>query len=120
MNDTQVQLTHAQGFERLKQLFSDYQDKFGLAEHDDLEAQCDFEEKFQKIVCLVEGHDFVLDQCGFEEHMFCYKCGRALYPELMKMKCSEITGLKKSDKATYDRLHVKTPVFEASDTKEST
>ena len=56
-------------------LFKHYQEDFGLDDEENLERQCDFEDKFMLLICKHNGgHVMVQDQCGMPHHDYCVNC----------------------------------------------
>jgi len=62
--------------DELIELFDKHREYFGLS--DCLEEQCEFEDKFNALVCELRGHDIGPDHCGIPEHDLCYRCQRRL------------------------------------------
>lgn len=63
-------------------LFDQYAECFGLCDHQFpnkrfQEQQCEFEEKFNEIVCEFLGHNIGPDQCNKREHDYCYRCSKS-------------------------------------------
>jgi len=79
---------------RMIDLFNEYRDDFGLCNHDFpggnfLEKACEFEDKFARLVCEHNGHDYIYDQCGYWGHQFCCVCHEHKYGEIGPMSCSD-------------------------------
>ena len=60
-------------------LFNEFSEWFGLSDNDWPEEkpeakQCEFEDKFNLLICEYKGHDIGPDQCGKPEHDLCYRC----------------------------------------------
>ena len=54
-------------------LFIEYRESFGLP--DELEEQCEFEDKFAELFCMWIDHQLISDQCGIPAHDYCTMCG---------------------------------------------
>lgn len=61
-------------FDRVVELFDKYADHFGLDKPEDREAQCDYEEKLNALVCEVRGHDISPIHSNNRELDRCYRC----------------------------------------------
>ena len=55
------------------ELFIEYRESFGV--DNELEEQCEFEEKFAELFCKWTDHQLVSDQCGKPAHDYCIVCG---------------------------------------------
>jgi len=65
--------------DKMIDLFDKYSEYLGLADTDfpDLNPQalqCEFEDKFNELICEHRGHVIGPDQCGKPEHDLCYRC----------------------------------------------
>lgn len=61
-----------------------------LKNDDESEKLCDFEELVKEFRCKQNGScTFEYDMCGFWGHKYCVCCGKAQYPKLIGMRCSE-------------------------------
>jgi hypothetical protein len=82
--------------EQMIELFDEYSGYLGLADTNFPEMhpqgkQCEFEDRFNELVCKYRGHDIGPDQCGKPEHDFCYRC-RQLASSLQGSSPPEATG----------------------------
>lgn len=62
---------------KMTELFDEYSEYFGLCDEDFPESQtqqCEFEDKFNALICEYKGHNIGPDQCGKSEHDYCYRC----------------------------------------------
>lgn len=64
--------------EKMIELFNDHSGDFGFDEEECLESQCDFEDKFLRLICEYKGHDVGPDECRIPEHDLCYRCRKLL------------------------------------------
>jgi hypothetical protein len=67
--------------DRMIALFAEYKEDFGCSDADFPDEkpqarQCEYEKKFNAIVCDYKGHTIGPDQCGKPEHDLCYRCNR--------------------------------------------
>lgn len=62
---------------KLKDLFNEYSEYFGLGDDEATCLQCYYEDEFRSIMCEHEGHNLGPDHCGLPEHDLCYSCNRA-------------------------------------------
>jgi len=49
------------------------------------------QDQLKILFCEITGHEYGLDQCGYWQHAFCYKCNQPQYPELAVQSCSELS-----------------------------
>lgn len=60
--------------DKLINLFWQYSDYLGVDDPEDRNLQLEFEEKFKDMICEINGHQIMPDQCGKPEHDFCGVC----------------------------------------------
>lgn len=52
------------------------------------------EDELRAILCLIVGHEWMYDQCGYWQHKYCAICGEPKYPELASLKCGSGDQMK--------------------------
>ena len=67
--------------DKMIELFDEFAEYFGLDDKDfptdqPQKKQCEFEDKFNALICAERGHDIGPDQCGKPEHDYCCRCMR--------------------------------------------
>ncbi len=74
MSDNKENVNADSTIEKMIELFHQYSDDFGIEWEECLKSQCEFEDKFNQLICEYKGHEVGPDQCGIPEHDYCCRC----------------------------------------------